>query len=144
MRPWINNVLLQVNLSTTPFSFSAPELYQIQDYCRDTLGLCILVYLIVVYTDILIDSITIIDAGWTEDEIRAKILPVIQSWLPFLSGDGNRGELTQQQRRIDSFYHTYHDNTRVAKICSTRLRNAVQKNKSKSIPSVVEQANKIG
>jgi hypothetical protein len=68
--------------------------------------------------------------GWTEDEIRAKISPVIQIWLPFLNGGGNNGEITQQQRRIDSFYHTYHDNTRVAKICSNRLREAVRNKKT--------------
>ena len=69
--------------------------------------------------------------------MRAKLLPVIQRWLPFLSGDGSSaGLLTQQQRRIDSFYHTYHDNTRFAQIRSHRLRNAVHdKRKVPLLPS---------
>lgn len=81
--------------------------------------------------------------GWTEDEIRAKVIPVIQIWLPFLSGDSKRGELTQQQRRIDSFYHTYHDNTRVAKIQSSRLREAVQNKKTpKAVRSSTRKSDK--
>lgn len=113
---YLFNVLMalyQVNNSTVPFSYSPPELFRIQNYCRDILG-------------------------WTEEEIRAKILPVIQRWLPFLSGVGGTGDLTQQQRRIDSFYHTYHGNSRVAKICSSRLRNAVQ-NKNKKSTSLVSK-----
>jgi hypothetical protein len=31
-------IIFQVNMSTASFSFSAPELFQIQDYCRDILG----------------------------------------------------------------------------------------------------------
>lgn len=36
------------------------------------------------------------------------------------------GEMSQHQRRIDSYYNTYHDDHRVARISSHRLKLAVR------------------
>eukprot|EP01041_Mallomonas_annulata_P004934 gene4934-9846_t len=53
--------------------------------------------------------------GWTDQEIRSKVWPVLKKFA----------ESTVYQRRIDSYFTTYHDNTRFAKIRSDRLRSAV-------------------
>ena len=53
--------------------------------------------------------------GWTDAEMDANVDPVISKYT-------SRGS----QTRIDSFFLTYHDDNRFAKIASARLRSTVE------------------
>ena len=53
--------------------------------------------------------------GWTDAEMDANVDPVISKYT-------SRGS----QTRIDSFFLTYHDDNRFAKIASARMRNTVE------------------
>lgn len=64
--------------------------------------------------------------GWTDDEITSKVNPVIKKCV----------SETSSQPRIDSFYVSYHDNSKFATIRSNRLRNAVERVRNRtSIPT---------
>lgn len=53
--------------------------------------------------------------GWTSEEIERQVLPVLKEF----------SQSQSTQRKIDSYFTTYHDNARFAKIQSKRLRSAV-------------------